>query len=77
MNPATPATAALRILTVNGCSVETDALTLAELLTRQGYDLGAPMACAVNRVFVPRAQWTQHRLFEGDAVEIVSPVVGG
>lgn len=77
MNPAATPAAGIRTLTVNGRSIETDAQTLAELLTQLGYDPSAAMACAVNRAFVPRGQWSQHRLHEGDGVEVVSPVVGG
>ncbi len=77
MNLAANPAAATRTLAVNGRNIETDAQTLAELLTQQGYDPSAAMACAVNRVFVPRGQWAQHRLHDGDAVEVVSPVVGG
>lgn len=36
-----------------------------------------PFAAAVNMQFVPRAQYAQHALHEGDRVEIISPVTGG
>lgn len=67
-----------RDITLNGAALRTGAATLAELLAQQGYAAsGAPMACAVNQRFVPRPQWEAHALQPGDAVEIVSPVVGG
>jgi sulfur carrier protein len=36
-----------------------------------------PFAAAVNTQFVPKTQYTQHLLSEGDRIEIISPVTGG
>jgi len=36
-----------------------------------------PFAAAVNTQFVPKTQYAQHVLNEGDRVEIISPVTGG
>ena len=36
-----------------------------------------PFAAAVNTHFVPRTQYAQHPLKDGDRVEIISPVTGG
>ncbi|MDP3701798.1 MAG: sulfur carrier protein ThiS [Hylemonella sp.] len=36
-----------------------------------------PFAAAVNTQFVPKTQYAQHLLNEGDRVEIISPVTGG
>ncbi len=36
-----------------------------------------PFAAAVNTQFVPKTQYAQHRLSEGDRIEIISPVTGG
>ena len=36
-----------------------------------------PFAAAVNTQFVPKTQYTQQALREGDRVEIISPVTGG
>jgi sulfur carrier protein len=36
-----------------------------------------PFAAAVNTQFVPKTQYTQHALSDGDRVEIISPVTGG
>ena len=66
-----------RTLTLNGAPLETEAATLADLLAQQGYDTARAMACAVNRQFVPRTRWDALILQAGDAVEVVSPVVGG
>ncbi|MEK9951927.1 MAG: sulfur carrier protein ThiS [Curvibacter sp.] len=36
-----------------------------------------PFAAAVNTQFVPKTQYAQHVLHEGDRIEIISPVTGG
>jgi len=36
-----------------------------------------PFAAAVNTQFVPKTQYAQHVLNEGDRIEIISPVTGG
>jgi sulfur carrier protein len=36
-----------------------------------------PFAVAVNTVFVPRTQYADHALNEGDRMEVISPVTGG
>ncbi|EYC51649.1 thiamine biosynthesis protein ThiS [Hylemonella gracilis str. Niagara R] len=36
-----------------------------------------PFAAAVNTQFVPRTQYAQHPLRDGDQVEIIAPVTGG
>lgn len=36
-----------------------------------------PFAAAVNTQFVPKTQYSQHALHEGDRIEIISPVTGG
>ncbi len=64
-------------LHVNGEPVQTLSATLADLLSERGYDTTQALACAVNRHFVPRTLWAQQILQPGDAIEVVSPVVGG
>ncbi len=66
-----------KTLTLNGSAVRTPAATLADLLAEQGYDTVRAMACAVNGHFVARDVWPRQVLHQGDAVEVVSPVVGG
>ena len=61
----------------NGRAVDTGAATLGELLVAQGHDLATAMACAINRDFVPRAQWVTRVLAEGDCVDVIVPVTGG
>ena len=36
-----------------------------------------PFAVAVNTIFVPRTQYAEHTLNEGDKMEVISPVTGG
>jgi sulfur carrier protein len=60
----------------NGRPVNTAAATLGQLLQLQGV-LNTPVACAVNKDFVPRARWSQHPLQAGDRIDVVTPVTGG
>jgi len=62
---------------INGEPVQTFSATLANLLAERGYDATQAVACAVNRNFVARTLWAQQVLQPGDAIEVVSPVVGG
>jgi sulfur carrier protein len=38
---------------------------------------GQPLALAVNRAVVPRQQWNERRLLDGDKVDIVRAIGGG
>lgn len=64
-------------VSMNGRALRTPAATLAELLRQQGYDAQAAMACAINRQFVPRAQWALQALQPGDRIDVIAPVTGG
>ncbi|MFY9237813.1 MAG: sulfur carrier protein ThiS [Roseovarius sp.] len=61
---------------LNGAPLETDATTLAALLSETGYD-GAVVATARNGDFVPRAARADEALSEGDRIEILAPMKGG
>lgn len=61
---------------VNGAATQTEATTLADLLTRQGL-ADAKVATAVNEGFVPATARDSHALEPGDRVEIVAPKQGG
>ncbi|MFO7758587.1 MAG: sulfur carrier protein ThiS [Roseovarius sp.] len=63
-------------ITLNGTKQETGAETLADLLTEMGYT-DARVATAVNEDFVPAASRAEHRLNDGDRIEIVTPRQGG
>ena len=39
--------------------------------------LTPPFAAALNRQFVPKTQYDQTLLQEGDQIELIAPVVGG
>lgn len=60
---------------VNGEPCAFAGVTVAELLDSRNEV--APFAVAVNRVFVPKPSYAGYGLQEGDAVDIVRPVVGG
>ncbi len=49
--------------------------TLADAV--QVFQASGPFAAAVNLHFVPRAQYGQTALAEGDQIEIIAPVTGG
>ena len=64
-------------ITVNGQSRQVaDGSTIAALLDELRL-AGKPLAVEVNRELVPRQRHTQHRLAEGDRLEIVTLVGGG
>jgi thiamine biosynthesis protein ThiS len=64
-------------LTVNGNPVELpDGSTVAALLARLVVD-AARVAVERNEDVVPRGAWSETRLSDGDAVEIVTFVGGG
>lgn len=62
---------------VNGEPNALTATTLAELLAARGIQRARGVAVAVNGQVVPARGWTEHRLAEGDDVEIVKPIGGG
>ena len=64
-------------ISLNGQPRGTDARTLEGLLTEASFDRQHAFACALNAVFVPRAQWPQQPLQEGDRVDVVTPITGG
>ena len=64
-------------LTVNGEEREFhDDLTLGELIERLKIG-GKVMAAAVNMEIVKKDQWHEHRLNDGDRVELLHFVGGG
>ena len=64
-------------ISLNGQRVDVDAATLQDLLRQRGYEPGAAIDCAINQQFVPRAQWAQRTLNDGDRIDVVSPITGG
>ncbi len=64
-------------ISLNGERLETDASTLQALLLARGYALQGAMACAINNTFVPRPQWPERPLQQGDRIDVVTPITGG
>ena len=64
-------------ISLNGKRIETDAVTLQALLLAQAYDLKSAFACAINNAFVPRQQWAERALQNGDHIDVVTPITGG
>ena len=64
-------------VSINGERMSTEPVTLQALLVARGYKLDAAFACAINNTFVPRAQWPDRRLENGDRIDIVTPITGG
>ena len=50
--------------------------TLDIALSEWGYEEGC-YAVAVNETFVPRSQYSQQHINEGDRIDVVSPLEGG
>lgn len=63
-------------LQLNGMPVDVPVNTLAEVLITEGFG-GAKVATAVNGTFVPAGARTDHRLWEGDSIEVLAPMQGG
>ena len=63
-------------LIVNGTAREVKAQTMAELLVELGYD-DVPVATALNRSVVRKADRAATRLNHGDQIEILVPMQGG
>ena len=65
-------------LSVNGEIEPVTARTIAELLAARGIDPAARgVAVARNGAVVPRAQWGETALAEGDRIEIIKAMSGG
>lgn len=64
-------------ISLNGEPTTTDSPTLHALLQSRGYDFKTAFACAINKAFVPRPQWPERTLQNGDRIDIVTPITGG
>jgi len=64
-------------ISLNGKRVATEASTLQALLLAQGYQLRGAFACAINNAFVPRPQWAERTLQNGDRIDVITPIAGG
>mgnify|MGYP003491256902 CR=1 FL=1 len=64
-------------ITLNGLEQEAaDQMTLLELLEKNGFQ-GKRVAVEVNRRIVPRSVHAEHRIEDGDHIEIVHAIGGG
>jgi sulfur carrier protein len=64
-------------ISLNGERAAVEATTLQALLLARGYTLESAFACAINNTFVPRPQWPNRMLANGDRIDIVTPITGG
>ena len=64
-------------VSLNGERLNVEAATLQTLLLARGYKLETAFACAINNTFVPRPQWPERLLVNGDRIDIVTPITGG
>ena len=64
-------------LSMNGERIAAEASTLQTLLLARGYQLESAFACAINNTFVPRPQWPERLIENGDRIDIVTPNTGG
>ena len=64
-------------VSLNGERLNVEATTLQTLLLARVYKLETAFACAINNTFVPRPQWPQRSLENGDCIDIVTPITGG
>lgn len=65
----------MQVLINNQAHQLPDHATLADAV--QALGASGPFAAALNLRFVPRSQYAQTPLAEGDKVEIIAPVTGG
>lgn len=62
---------------INSKTIEiSSATTLAEILLQQGYTQNC-FAIAINRCFIPSAQYVTTLLQAHDEIEIIAPMQGG
>ena len=64
-------------ISLNGERVAAEVSTLQALLLARGYALENAFACAINNTFVPRSQWPERKLENGDRIDVVTPITGG
>lgn len=63
---------------INGAAQTLAVQTLVQLLDAKSVSAGrAGIAVAVNGAVVPRARWPDHKLADGDCIEIIQARQGG
>ncbi|QDG52032.1 sulfur carrier protein ThiS [Persicimonas caeni] len=58
-------------------TLDSDTLTVAELLAHLDITQRRGVAIAVNNSVVPKSEWDDHQLDDDDAVEIIRATQGG
>jgi sulfur carrier protein len=53
-----------------------DAITIEQLLLECGFEK-EKIAVAINTEFVPRSEYTMHKIQNGDKVDVLAPIQGG
>lgn len=65
-------------LIINGTPQEVKkSQSVQEVLGTLGYENHAHIAVALNRICVPRQNWSSTNIKENDEIEIVTPMQGG
>lgn len=64
------------MIRINGENIAAEGMTIAGYLSDAGYDRDR-VAVEINGLIVPKSDYDQRRLAEGDSVEVVSFVGGG
>ena len=65
-------------LTINGTTADHDVATIADLVRElRGSDDAAGVAVALNETVVPKQQWRDTQLQDGDRIEVITAVQGG
>jgi sulfur carrier protein len=52
-------------------------MMLADFLQQRGYTADQRIATAINTQFVPKSQYAQTALNDGDRIDVVAPIHGG
>ncbi|MGN0242942.1 MAG: sulfur carrier protein ThiS [Lachnospiraceae bacterium] len=64
------------MITINGEPMEIEEQSIADFLISAGYD-AARVAVEINLNIIPKAQYEETNLHDGDTVEVVTFVGGG
>jgi len=66
-------------LVINGKREQTeDARTLVQVLVRLAVEMDqGGIAVAVNDKVIPKSQWSEHPMNDGDRIEVIHAVQGG
>lgn len=66
------------MIRVNGKALESSPERVLDLLIEQGFQQDTRgIAVAINGTVLPRSQWSETRLADGDDIEIVKIMQGG